>query len=769
MEKLRRDTTEIVSQQLAELETIYATAPVGLCFVDTNLRFVRINEHLAAINGLSVSDHIGRTIGEVLPDLKSELEPLYQQVIQSGMPIVNHKVHGRTPAQPGIERVWLVSYHPLKESGQRVSGVNVMVQEITENQKALEALRESELQYRNLAKNLPALVYRVFPRENNRMFFFNDTVETITGYKLEGLTPGEVCKIDSLILPEDRTRVIATVKDAVARNQPFQFEYRIRDKAGNIRYLWEQGRPVYTFNGQQLQIDGVIFDITSSKQTEQKIREQAALLDVATDAIFVRDLEHRILFWNAGAERLYGWTASEVIGSEATDILSKEIIPKIEEVTLTVINQGTWQGELQMVTKSGLNIIVESHWTLVRDETGQPKSILVVNTDITEKKQLEEQFLRTQRLESLGVLASGIAHDFNNILTPMLIVAQLLSFKFANLDGQDRQLLSILEENAKRGAELVKQILLFGKGVEGKRISLQVKHILQEIEQITKNTFPKSIEIYTNIPTQNLWLISANPTQLNQVLLNLCVNARDAMPNGGLLSLEAENCCIDDNYATMNPEAKAGSYVVITVSDTGCGMPQEQLKRIFEPFFTTKEVGKGTGLGLSTVKGIVKNHGGFVEVYSEVGQGSQFKVYFPATDGEVIEDISDAGISRGNGELILIADDEVSVLETTKKLVEQYNYNILMAHNGIEAISLYAQHGDEISLVLMDLQMPLMDGFNAMRVLQTMNPSIKIIANSGVLSELQLLEVGDIGIKAFLPKPYTVMQLLKTIKNVLST
>ncbi|MEC4814596.1 MAG: PAS domain S-box protein [Scytonema sp. PMC 1069.18] len=768
MKEALHHNEEIVTQQLAELETIYATAPVGLCFVDTSLRFIRINEHLAAMNGLSVSEHIGRTIKEVLPTMSAELELLYQQVIYSGMPIVNHKIRGSTPAQPGIERVWLVSFRPLKGSGGKVLGVNVMVQEITENQKVLEALRESELQYRTLANNLPALVYRVFPRENHRTFLFNNIAETITGSKLEDLTPGEVCIIDPLILPEDRTRVIAMVKDAVARNEPFQFEYRIRDKEGNIRYLWEQGKPVYTTNGQQLQIDGVIFDITANKQTEQKIREQTALLDVATDAIFVRDLEHRILFWNASAEQLYGWEASEVIGAKATELFSRNIIPQVEEVTLTVINEGKWQGELQMVSKSGKNLVVESHWTLVRDETGQPKSILVVNTDITEKKQLEEQFLRTQRLESLGALASGIAHDFNNILTPILIIAQLLSFKLSNLDEQDRQLLDTLEENCKRGAELVQQILLFGKGVEGKYISLQVKHILQEIEQIAKNTFPKSIEIYTNRPTQDLWLVSANPTQLNQVLLNLCVNARDAMPNGGVLSLKAENRYIDDNYATMNPEAKAGAYVVITISDTGCGIPQEQLERIFEPFFTTKEVGQGTGLGLSTVRRIVKNHSGFIEVHSEVDKGSQFKVYFPATGMEDTEDIFDTEIPRGNGELILIVDDEVFILETTKTLVEQYNYKILTARNGIEAISLYAQHGNEISLVLMDLQMPSMDGLNAMRILQTMNPSIKIIANSGVMSESQFVEVGDIGVKAFLSKPYTVMELLRTIKDVLS-
>jgi PAS domain S-box-containing protein len=759
---------ETVKQQLAELETIYATAPVGLCFVDTNLRFVRINEHLASINGLPVSEHIGRTIREVLPDMSEELEPLYQQVIQSGLPIVNHKIHGRTSAQPGIERIWLICYHPLLGSDGKVLGVNVMVQEITETQKVLEALRESELQYRTLAQNFPGIVYRVFPEENNRMFFFNDMVEAITGFKSEELTSGQVCCIDPLILPDDRKRVVATVKDAIARNQPFQFEYRIQDKKGNIRYFWEQGKPIQTAESQQLQIDGVIFDITANKQIEQKISEQAALLDIATDAIFVRDLEDRILFWNSSAERLYGWQASEAVGSKATQLFCKDIVAKIEEISLTVIDQGKWQGELQQASKSGSNLIVESHWTLVRDSKGQPTSILVVNTDITEKKQLEAQVLRTQRLESLGTLASGIAHDFNNILTPILIIAQLLPLKFSNLNKQDQQLLNTLEENAKRGAELVKQILLFGKGVEGKRIPLQVKHIVEEIEQIVKNTFPKSIEIHTNITTQNLWSISANPTQINQVLLNLCVNARDAMPNGGILSLDAENQFIDENYARMNLEAKVGSYVVLTVSDTGCGIPKEHLERIFEPFFTTKEPGQGTGLGLASAMGIVKNHSGFMEVYSEVGSGSQFKVFLPATDTMESGEDSDFDIPKGNGEVILIVDDEVCILETTKALVEKYNYQVLTASNGIEAISLYAEKGDEISLVLMDIQMSLMDGLNATRILRKMNPAVKIIANSGIMPKSQFLKSGDTGVKAFLSKPYTIQELLTTMQEVLS-
>ncbi len=260
-----------------------------------------------------------------------------------------------------------------------------------------------------------------------------------------------------------------------------------------------------------------------------------------------------------------------------------------------------------------------------------PKSIFSIDTDLAKKKQLLSQLYRTQRLESLGIIASGIAHDLNNILTPILIIAQLLPLKLPNHDEQNQQLLKILEDNSKRGVELVKQILSYARGAEGKQVPLQIRHLLKEIEQITKNTFPKSIEIHTNIPTQDLWMVSADSTQLHQVLMNLCVNARDAMPQGGTLTISAENLFCDQNCAGLN---EVGDYVLVTVSDTGCGIPQELLEQILQPFFTTKETSQGTGLGLSIVVNIIKSHGGFVKVYSEVGKGSQFQVYLPANNAE---------------------------------------------------------------------------------------------------------------------------------------
>ncbi|MFS0514600.1 GAF domain-containing protein [Nostoc sp. UIC 10607] len=505
------------------------------------------------------------------------------------------------------------------------------------------------------------------------------------------------------------------------------------------------------------------------KWAEQKICEQAALLDIASDAIVVRNFQNQILFWNQGAERLYGWEAHEALGKNLEELLlCKESSQQLQAALTNVTDFGLWQGELHKVTKCGKEIIVESRWTLMRDEAEQPKSILSVDTDITEKKQLLAQFLRAQRLESLGTLASGIAHDLNNILTPILSSVEMLALKLPNLDVRNYQLLKLLEDNSKRAADLVKQILTFSRRSEGNGISLQIEHLLLEIDQIVKSTFPKSITIINNLPRHQLWTILADPTQIHQVLMNLCVNARDAMPKGGTLYMSAENLFVDENFAKRNLNAQVGPYILITISDTGFGIPPLILERIFEPFFTTKEPGKGTGLGLSTVIGIVKNHNGFVKVSSEVGKGSQFQVYLPAINKSAKQQAESLELPNGNGELILVVDDEAAILEISKTLLEDHNYETLTAINGIEAISLYAQHKNQISMVLMDMMMPSMDGLTAINIMQQMNPQVKIMGISGTVTDSQMVEAANAGVNIFLRKPYTFHELLHAINDFLS-
>ena len=369
-------------------------------------------------------------------------------------------------------------------------------------------------------------------------------------------------------------------------------------------------------------------EIHQRQQAEQKIRDQAALIDITTDAIFVLDLDQRIAFWSQGAERLYGWTAAEMLGSPGSLLFSPDTETQLSTGFAQTLEQGSWQTELNHLTQTGKAIIVSSRWTVVRDKTGQPQSILVVNTDITGQKQLETQFYRVQRIESLGTVANNIAFELQDILTPILGYADLRLMQQPVPDELTVEVLQVIKRNAEQGSDLVQQITLFSQASSGQRCFLQPEDLLLELTKTIRQLVPKSIQICTNISTEIASLISADPEQLRQVVINLCVNARDAMPDGGTLTLGLETCDVDATQAQNHLEAQVGNYVVITVSDTGVGIPPALMEQIFEPFFTTKAP-EGTGLGLATVFTIVKNHGGFIEFSSQEGKGTQFQVYLP--------------------------------------------------------------------------------------------------------------------------------------------
>ncbi|MBW4612694.1 MAG: PAS domain S-box protein [Desmonostoc vinosum HA7617-LM4] len=569
--------------------------------------------------------------------------------------------------------------------------------------------------------------------------------------------------VDLAIAPEYKA-AFAALHKSVCQGDKGTLEFEIVGLKGTRRWMETHAVPLRNESDGTFLHLSVTRDITPHKQAEQKIREQATLIDVATDAIVVRNIHNQVLFWNKGAERLYGWKIEEVLGKNILQLLYEEISPQLKDAYLDTINIGEWRGELHQLTKDGKEIIVESRWTLVKHHNGQPKYILSVNTEITQKKQLEAQLLRSQRLESIGTLASGIAHDLNNVLSPILMSVQLLQMKVH--DQKSQQLLKTLENNVKRGANLLKQVLSFVRGIEGKRTMIQIQPLLQEIEQIIKQTFPKSITCQTNIP-ENLWYVCGNTTQIHQVLMNLVVNARDAMPNGGILRIAAENFIIDEHYTQINIDAQMGSYIAIMVTDTGMGMSLETQERIFEPFFSTKEIGKGTGLGLSTALGIIKNHGGFVNVYSQVDRGTQFTVYLPASAYKDTRSLSqELEPLTGNGELILVVDDEAVIREITKLSLETYNYQVLTASDGVEAIAIYTQYQQEISVVLLDMMMPSMSGAIAIRKLKKINPDITIIATSGLLSHQNITEVAGMGVSAFLSKPCTAKELLQAISAV---
>jgi PAS domain S-box-containing protein len=593
---------------------------------------------------------------------------------------------------------------------------------------------------------------------NGYFHWVSPKFESTLGWTTEEMTSAQWTEF---LYPDDISLSVAEEVSVFSGNETFTFENRYRHKDGSYRWFVWNAR---SYPEEQV-VYAVAVDITERKAAEQKILEQAALLDIATDAIIVRDLENKIQFWNKGAESIYGWSAAEAIGRSTSQLFypKASLQPAVAKALATVIATGSWQGELHKITKAGQSIVIQSRCTLVRDEMGYPRSILSVDTDVTEKQMLEQQFLRAQRLESLGTLASGIAHDLNNVLTPIMGAAQLLPRTLKNLDERNQRLLNMLVDSSKRGSNLVKQILTFARGMDGERTVLQVRHILTEIISVARQTFPRSIDISLDVPSHELWLVSADATQIHQVLMNLFVNARDAMPDGGDISVTVENIVISGAYAKLHLQPALGSYVVITIGDTGIGMNSEMLDRIFDPFFTTKET--GTGLGLSTAIGIVKAHGGAVDVYSEVGRGSCFKIFLPAVDSPEAEaQLSISELYDGQKKTVLVVDDEISIRAITKESLQAYNYDVMEASDGVEAIALYAKHSEEIDVVLIDMMMPNLDTPSTIRALRGIEPSVKIVAMSGLATNQEVVKSSRV--TYFLTKPFTTEEMLQTLRNI---
>jgi len=519
-------------------------------------------------------------------------------------------------------------------------------------------------------------------------------------------------------------------------------------------------------NGAPKSILVINTDITKRKKAEEKIQEQAALLDKAQDAIFVSDLEEKIAYWNEGATRLYGWSPQEVTGQAASTLLFKKVMPEWRDIRTTVLEKGEWIGELQQVNKEGKPVIVQCRQTLIRDAAGNPVSILCINTDITEKKQIEAQFLRTQRMENLGALAGGIAHDLNNILAPIMLAVEIIQDDPAG--ESNVKLLETIATSTRRGSDLVKQILSFARGVAGEKAPIQIRHVVSEVVKLITNTFPRKIIVRSHI-AGDLPNILGDTTQLHQVLLNLCVNARDAMANEGTLTIGVSAVHLDQKQTHSQPESVSGAFVELKVSDTGTGIPPELVSKIFEPFFTTKETGKGTGLGLSTVMGIVRSHGGFVEVESAPGEGTTFHIYFPVPQesGGPQGKSNITKLAQGDGEQILLVDDEIAITEIVCTTLNAYNYRALTAKSGMDAIELYAEHHSEIDLVITDMMMPGMDGMSLVNAMRDINPDVKIIAVSGHADQVKMNNLFNGKVDAFLNKPFSTTKLLSTLRSVL--
>jgi PAS domain S-box-containing protein len=480
-------------------------------------------------------------------------------------------------------------------------------------------------------------------------------------------------------------------------------------------------------------------DVTSRHEAEARLREQASLLDRARDAILATDLDHRIAYWNASAERLYGWKAAEVFG-QRLDSLDLGYDPaRFALARAELLASGEWRGDFRLRTKSGGTVLVERTWSLVVENDGRPRSILYIDTDVTERKKLETHLLRAQRMESIGTLAGGVAHDLNNVLTPILLSIDLLASKATS--EEDRRLIEKTKASATHGAALVQQLLAFARGADAKRTRIDPTQALTDLRPLIRQSLPSAIQFSIWSPERS-WPIQADATQFNQVVINLCINARDAMPHGGSIEVGTQNVSIDAPVARVNPGVQPGPFVRISVVDTGSGIAPGILEKIFDPFFTTKAAGKGTGLGLSMVAGIMKSHGGFVQVESEPGRGSKFHLYFPAFPAPPPTPVrDDAPAARGEGESILLIDDEPIVRDTLQLLLQRAGYHVIPAGDGASGVREFERHSAEISLVITDMMLPDQLGTAVVKALRERNPTLPIIAISGMMASARIAEV----------------------------
>ena len=654
---------------------------------------------------------------------------------------------------------------PVRNDQGRIAHFIAVKQDVTARVRAEEALAKSEAKYRALFESSRDALMTLFPPDW-KFTSANAATVKLFGAKDEqeftALGPREVSpeqQPDGELSSVKAKRMIET---AMEQGSHF-FDWVHQRISGEVFPATVLLTRVELEGKTGLQ--ATVRDITEQKRAEEALRASEARFEAVMDHlgewVWEMDAAGRFTYASVVSDKVLGYHPEEITGKlRFTDLISPNQQAEFSQRLAEQIaaRQPFHQMELELVHKTGRRLRVEGSGNPILDAQGNLLGYRGAIQDLTEKKQLEAQFLRTQRMESIGTLASGVAHDLNNILAPILMGVSLLREGLLPKDAED--VLKLIETSAQRGTAVVKQVLTFGRGIAGERVLIQPRHLINEVLKMARGTFPKLITIASETPP-DLWPLLGDATQLHQVLLNLCVNARDAMPKGGTLRLAAQNVRMTEDGAREKGGLKAGHYLLLQVSDTGHGIPPEIIVRIFDPFFTTKELGQGTGLGLSTVLGIVKSHGGFVGVRSEAGQGTTFEVYLPAASAP-------AALPRGQGELILVVDDEAGIRDVTRRILVKHGYTVVTASQGAEALTQYAQHRDAIRLVLSDLMMPVMDGLAMIRRLKKINPQVRIISSTGWGEENKIAALRELGLTQFLTKPFTIEQLLNALHELLS-
>ncbi|HTO93756.1 MAG TPA: PAS domain S-box protein [Bacteroidota bacterium] len=616
---------------------------------------------------------------------------------------------------------------------------------------ALRVVSESEALFHALLEEMATGV--ILTDMEDVITYVNGAMLAMSGFA----APEMIGRLSStLLIPEEDRLLLYERNERRRAGVAERYEAALKRKDGTLFRATIEASPHRNVRGD---VTGMLALIAAAEGRTSGPAEApsagAGLLEQAQDAVFVCDPEDRILFWNNAAGALYGWTADEVRGKLSSEILHTEQIHRLGGAAHTTLIEGYWAGELRQRRKDGTTVLVDSRWTLIRDAEGRAKSVLVISTDITGKRELEVYELRARHMQGITSLASAIASDLDAMLTPVMLAVPTVASKAD--DDPSRQAVAIIATNARRGMETANQVLGLAENAGAGKGLLDPAELLAETVRSVQGGLPDSIRLETSFPDA-LWPIPGTAAQIGQILTNICTNAREAMPDGGILRIDAENALIEAQSVGTIPHALPGKYLVITIGDTGRGIPPEIIGKVFEPFFTTKPSGRTTGLGLSTAAAIARNHRGFINIFSEPGRGTNVKVYLPAEEGAGPG--AEADLYLGKGKRVIVAQPQASLRDILKKILIAHGYDAVTVRDGSEAVALCRRPGAGIAAAILDVDIPFMDGPAVARILRTINPDLKIIITGGGAGELPE------GAAAVLQKPFSTQRLLATLHDV---
>lgn len=723
------------------------------------LQFLMVNDAAVALYGYSRQDFSKMTIRDIRPP--EDVPALLESATQGPRGIEESGVW-RHRLKDGRIIFAEISSHAFEFEGRNAR--LIMAQDVTERLAAEQKTRESEELFRAVSSVTTDVIWDWNVITGN--LWWSEGLKTVFGHSPEESRRNlEFWKMR--VHPDDLERVLGSTQEAMdSKEQNWEDQYRFFRGDGSIAHVEDSAYIIYDRQRKPVRCVGGMTDVSARKEAEDKLAQQAALLDMARDAIIVHDIDQRILFWNKGAERIYGWTAEEAVGQSLGQLLYCDELDLLTYVA-AVVATGDWSGEIAQKRKDGSRIAVEVRCSLMRDGDGSPRSILSINSDITRRLAVEEQLRQAQKLEAVGQLTGGVAHDFNNLLTVILGNAEVLAERLSE-DESLRRLAEMTSAAAQKGADLIHRLLAFARRQALEPQAVDLNLLLKDIDGLLRRALSENIEVEF-IQSAGLWNALVDPSQLETAILNLCINARDAMPLGGRLMIETRNISIGKDDVDWNADISPGQYVIMAISDTGIGMESHVLTRAFEPFFTTKEVGKGSGLGLSMVFGFAKQSNGHVKIYSKPGQGTTVKMYLPKAiqaKKEVRSYANHAILPKGSEKILLVEDDEL-VLSYVAAQLENLGYQIISARNGQEGLHALREIAD-IDLLFTDVIMPgSLNGCQLAEEARKIQPNIPILLTSGY-AENAIVHQGrlDLGVD-FLTKPYRPRDLAAKVRLIL--